>query len=187
MEAKMANTDRPRGAYPTRNIGGGDSFATNEYSVDASNSTAIFPGDFVVLETDGNVAPAAAGTGVELLGVCAGVVGRYDDLSTRYLPASTAGTISVYDNPYTLFSVQEDDSGTALTAAARGSNVAIIAGAGSTSTSTSRHELNQDSTTASTEQLRLMRLLPVEDNAYGDNADWEVMINEHEYKEAAGV
>jgi hypothetical protein len=183
----MANKDRPRGAYPTRNVGGGKSFATNEYSVDASNGTAIFPGDFVQLEADGNVTPATAGTGVEILGVVAGVVGRYDDLSLRYLPASTAGTVSVYDDPYTMFAVQEDDGGTALTAAARGANVAIIAGAGSTTTSISAHELDQDSVVATTEQLRLVRLIPVEDNAYGDNADWEVLINEHEYKQAVGT
>mgnify|MGYP000873074440 CR=1 FL=1 len=183
----MANTNRPRGAYPTRNLDGSKSFATNEYTVDSSNGTAIFPGDFVQLEADGNVAPATAGTGVELLGVCAGVVGRYDDLSKRYLPASTAGTISVWDSPYTMFSVQEDDGGTALTAAGRGANVAIVAGAGSTTTSLSAHELDQDSVVATTEQLRLVRLIPVEDNAYGDNADWEVLINEHEYKQAVGT
>ena len=182
----MANKDRPRGAYPTRNVGGGTSFATNEYSVDAS-AGAIYPGDFVILEADGSAAPATAGTGTALLGVCQGVVGRYDDLSKRYLPASTAGTISVFDDPYTMFSVQEVSGGTPLALTDVGNNVPIVAGAGSTSTSLSGHEINNAGEVATTEQIRLVRLLPVEGNAVGEHADWEVLINEHQYKEAAGV
>lgn len=181
----MANADRPRGATAVRHLNGGTQIPINPYSVDASNGTAIFLGDFVAAEADGNIAPAAA-AGV-ILGVAVGVADGYDNLSARYLAASTAGTVYVVDDPDMIFELQEDDGGTALTAAARGANVEIVAGAGSTTTSKSAHELDQDSVTAATAQLRLLRLVPRSNNDYGDNADWEVMINEHAYKTAAGV
>jgi hypothetical protein len=183
----MANIDRPRGAVPIRNLDGTTNFQITEYTVDSSNGTAIFIGDFVDMEADGNISPAAAGTGVELLGVVAYIKDGYDNLSTRHLAVSTAGTVGVYDSPYTIFSVQEDDGGTSVTATGRGTNVAIIAGAGDATTGTSRHEFDQDSIVATTEQLRLLRLVPVENNAYGDNAEWEVLINEHEYKDTVGT
>ena len=181
----MANANRPKGALTIRSLDGSTATPVNPYAVDASNATAIFLGDFVKREADGNIAPAAA-TNV-ILGVAVGVADDYDNLTRRYLPATTAGTVYVVDDPDMIFEVQEDDGGTALTAAARGANTDIVAGAGSTTTSISAHELNQDGVTSATAQLRLMRIVPREGNAYGDNADWEVMINEHAYTTAAGV
>ena len=181
----MANTDRPRGAIPIRRLDGGACLPANPYSVDASNATAIFIGDFVKLEADGNVAPAAAGD--RILGVCMGVLGGYDNLGTRHLAATTAGDILVNDDPDTISELQEDDGGTALTAAARGALTDIVAGAGSATTGISAHELNQDAVEVTSGQLRLLRLVNRENNAYGDNADWEVMVNEHEFTQTAGV
>jgi hypothetical protein len=181
----MANANRPKGAVPVRSLDGSTAIPVNPYAVDASNSTAIFLGDFVAREADGNIAPAAA-AGV-ILGAAVGVADDYDNLTRRYLPASTAGTVYVADDPDLIFEVQEDDGGTALTAAACGANTDIVAGAGSATTGISAHELNQDGVTSATAQLRLIRLVPRENNAYGDNADWEVKINEHAYTTAAGV
>lgn len=181
----MANANRPKGALPVRSLNGNTAIPVNPYTVDASNATAIFLGDFVAREADGNITPAAAG-GV-ILGVAIGVADDYDNLTRRHLAASTAGTVMVVDDPEIIFEVQEDDGGTALTSAARGANVEIVAGAGSTTTDISAHELDQDSVTAATAQLRLLQLSPREGNAYGDNADWEVLINEHAYTTAAGV
>lgn len=176
----MPNVDRPRGAIPVRRMDGGACLPANKYSVDVGNATAIFIGDFVKLEADGNVAPAGAGD--RILGVCVGVANDYDNLTRRYLPATTAGDIFVVDDPYTIFELQEDDGGTALTAAGRGGVVEIVAGTGSTTTSISAHELDQDSVGTTSRQLRLIRLVPREGNDYGDNADWEVLINEHEFQ-----
>ena len=184
----MANTDRPRGAIPVGSLSGADyTQQVNEYYVDASNGTAIFVGDFIQTEADGFVAPATAGTTNELVGVCVGVEVNPANLALNYLPASTAGTILVSDDPNTIFKVQEDDGGTALAATERGTNVAIIKGTGSTTTGLSAHELDQDSKTAATEQLRLIKLYPDDNNTYGDNADWLVVINEHAYKQAVGI
>jgi len=158
-----------------------------EYAVDASNGTAIFIGDFVIREADGNVAPYTGTGGGNLLGVCAGVKGDYGDLTRRYLPASTAGTIYVIDDPDAVFMIQEDDAGTALTVAAGGANCDVLATAGSTTAGISRHEIDRSSVTANAAQLRLIRLVPSPDNAYGDSALWEVVINEHAYKSTSGI
>ena len=73
----MANADRPRGFTPVGTIDGSPyNSAIRTYPVDVANATAIFPGDAVTLEADGNV--AAAGSTSVILGVCVGVeeIGR---------------------------------------------------------------------------------------------------------------
>jgi hypothetical protein len=172
---------------PYRHLDGSTQIPVNPYGVDASNATAIFLNDFMIAEADGYVAPYTGTGGGNLLGVCAGVQGGYSDLSTRYLAASTAGTVDVVDDPDVIFICQEDDAGTALTVAARGANCDVLATAGSTTTGVSAHEIDRSSVTSATAQLRLMSLVNRDDNAYGDSADWEVVINEHAYKATAGI
>lgn len=182
----MANVDAPRGAKPVRHLNGGDPFVMNRYAVDASNSTAIFVGDFIILEADGNVAPYTGAGGGNLLGVCAGVDDDFDDLSRRHLPASTAGNIFVHDDPDVTFEVQSD--GTTLVATAQGANVDVLPTAGSATTSISAHELKSSTLTASAAQIRLLRPMPREDNdVTAANSDWEVVINEHLFKSTSGI
>ena len=190
----MANTDRPRGAIPVRYLGGAPyNGAANPYSVDSSNGTAIFVGDYMIREDDGNVAPYTGSSGGNLLGVCVAVGTDEtlyldpDNLSRRYLPASTAGTVLVADEPDVVFVVQEDNDGTALTAAEAGTNCDVLATAGNTTTGQSAHEIDRSTTTTSAAQLRLIRLLNRDDNEHGDFAKWEVMINEHVYRSTSGV
>lgn len=190
----MANTDRPRGAVPVRYIGGAPyNGAATPYSVDSSNGTAIGVGDFMIREADGNVAPYTGTGGGDLLGVCISVgpnATLYADpgnLSRRHLPASTAGTVLIADSPDIVFEVQEDAAGTALVAADAGANADVSAAAPNTTTGNSNHEILRASIVTSTAQLRLLRLVPREDNAHGDWAKWEVLINEHVYKATAGV
>lgn len=184
----MANIDRPNGAKSTgRTLTGGSCQPAVEYDVDASNSTAIFIGDFMIREADGNVAPYTGTGGGNLLGACAGIKDDYDNLNRRYLPASTAGTVYVIDDPDTVFAIQEDDAGTALTAAAGGANCDVLATAGDTTSGISRHEIDRSTVGSSAAQLRLIRLVPRADNDYGDSAEWEVVINEHVYKSTTGV
>lgn len=190
----MANTNRPSGARPVRYIGGAPyNGACTPYSVDASNATAIFVGDFIIREADGNVAPYTGSGGGDLLGVCVAVGANstlYMDpsnLDRRYLPASTAGTVLVADSPDIVFECQEDPAGTALVAGDAGSNCDVLATAGSTVTGQSAHEIDRSTVVATTAQLRLIRLIDRADNAHGDYAKWEVLINEHVYKATAGV
>jgi len=183
MEAYMANVDRPSGARPIGHLDGSPfNGMVREYSVDAANAAAIFPGDFVKLEADGNVTVAAAGN--VLLGVCVSVKVDPTNLERRYLPASTAGTILVADSPDTVFEIQESGG---IAAADIGLNADILATGGSASTGQSAHELNSAATGAATAQLRILRHVDREDNAVGTNSKLEVFINEHLYKAAAGI
>lgn len=190
----MANVDRPNGARLIGTISGsplGGNIRARD--VDASNATAIFVGDFVILEDDGYVAPYTGTGGGNLLGVCVGVKVNRSVAATEhpgYLPATTAGTIYVAEGPDYLFEIQEDDAGTALTVAAIGSNADVLATAGSTTTGISAHEIDRSTITdgsPATAQLRLVDLVDREDNAFGDSARWIVRINEHVHRETTGL
>jgi hypothetical protein len=183
----MANADRPRGFIPIRMVDGGAAIPVGRYAVDSSNATAIFIGDLVTLEADGNVGIEADTTAANPLGVCVGVDDDFDNLARRYLPASTAGNIFVTDSPDTIYEAQED--GNMLATTAIGANVGIVAGAGSTTTSISAYELDSDSAaTTTTLPIRVLRAVPREDNDITlTNADFEVLINTHVYRARGGV
>lgn len=187
----MSNVDRPMGAIPVGTISGSPvNGAVREYPVDASNATAIFPGDFVTLETDGNVTPAAAG-GV-ILGVCVGVKVDRSVAATEhpgYLPATTAGDIMVSVGPDVIYEVQEDGVGGALDAGAIGSNIDHIAGAGSTDTGRSAHELDSSSATAAgSAGLRIIGFSKRVDNEVGSaNGKLLVVVHESHLNAANGI
>jgi len=175
----MANRDAPSGARPLRHLTGGNAFRMNPYSVDASSTPAIFVGDFVALAADGNVSPAAAGA--RLLGVVGAIAGDYDNLTRRYLPASTAGTVWVYDDPDIVFAIQEDSDSSTLAATSVGARADHIAGTGSTTTSISGHEIDSSDLATDDGGLRLLGKVDRADNAYGANCEWQVVIMEHEF------
>ena len=190
----MANVNRPAGARPVRYLGGAPyNGACTPYIVDSSNATAVFVGDFMIREADGNVAPYTGTGGGSLLGVCvaAGVNAQTyanpDSLGNRYLAASTAGTVLIADDPDIVFEVQEDIGGTTLAAIDAGANADVLATAGSTTTGRSAHEIDRSTIATTAAQLRLIRLVPREDNAIGDYAKWEVLINEHLYRTTTGT
>lgn len=183
----MANADRPSGARPVGTLDGSPyNAAVRSYSVDSSNATAIFRGDFITLEDDGNVAPAAAG-GL-ILGVCVGIKPDRATAATEhpgYLPASTAGTIFVEVGRDVVYEIQDDGVGGTPVATLVGSNADIVAGSGSTTTGISAHELDlsdliaKDASAASA-QLRVIDYVRREDNdVTAINAKWLVIINEH--------
>lgn len=196
----MANVDRPKGLVPIGTLDGSPyNAAIREYPVDASNGTAIFIGDAITLEDDGNVTPAAAG-GI-ILGVCVGIKvtgesGTVDNhgnflstgnLSTTehpgYLAATTAGRILVAVGPDILYEIQEDSVGGAMVITNIGTNGNLVAGAGSTTTGISAHELDSsdvitNDASAATAQLRVVDFVRRPDNEIGANAKWVVRINE---------
>lgn len=198
----MANVDRPDGLRPVKTISGAPwANQVREYPVDASNGTAIFVGDLIKVEDDGNVAPSGAGGSV--IGVCVGVevVGVSDDNFIEngnlgaeqhpgYLPASTAGTVRVAVGSDILYEIQEDSVGSTLTAANIGSVGDVAAGAGSTTTGRSAYELDSSDVVAKdaspgAAQLMIVDYVRRPDNTVGSaNARWLVKINEYQY--AAG-
>lgn len=156
------NTDAPFGAVPE-----GETMRIRPYNKDAA-AVRIFPGDFVTLEADGNVAVAAAGD--RLLGVAA-----------MNSAASTANAnFLVFDDPDQLFAVQADDGGTALAQTNVGNNCDILATTGDTTTNRSLHEIDQSTAGTVTAQLKLVGLHPIED-AFGANRKYVVKIAEHIY------
>lgn len=187
----MANVDRPRGLRPVGTLSGAPwQGAVREYSVDASNATAIFNGDPVTLEADGNVTPTADG-GV-ILGVVVGVKVDRDVAATEhpgYLPATTAGSVLVCIAPDAIYEVQSDDAATAEVALTDvGANIDLNANAGSTTTGQSAYELDADTiTSAGSAQLRIIGLVDRPDNAVGEFAKWLVRVHESHLAATNGI
>ena len=187
----MANIDRPNGLRPIRMLDGSPYNASiMEFPVDVSNATAIFKGDTVVLEDDGNV--AASGAAGAVLGVCVGVKVDRAVAATEhpgYLPATTVGTILVEIGTNVVFEIQEDSVGGAMAATNVGSNGDIAAGAGSAVTGRSGYELDSsdviaNDASAATATLRVLKLSSRTDNEIGTEAKWEVIINEHQFADS---
>ncbi len=185
----MANLDAPKGARPINRDGSAFNGSLRKVEVDASNATAIFVGDFVVQEADGNYTPATAGTTNVIAGVCVGVVVDKAVPSTEYpgyMPATTAGHILIVDADACYFAIQEDGTGSD---AARGSTANFLGTAGSTTTGNSAHELDTSEVGQdAADQLKLIEKVSTPDNDYGLNCDWIVKINLSQHGRAtAGV
>lgn len=197
----MANIDRPRGLVPVGHLQGGPwNGKFNIYYVAADLDEAMYVGDAVTLAGSADdtgkyptIQLATAGTGNDILGAIVGfgdnpqLMTIVSNLSTRYKAALTAMYVAVVDDPYTIFEIQEVSGGTALAKTAVGNNAPIVLGSGDTSTGLSGHEVNNAGEVNTTEQLRLLRVAPYEDNDLGEHCKWWVLINEHSFKEAAGV
>ena len=140
----MANQDAAFGFRPTRSLVGGQ-IRTEEYAIAANYSTAIYTGQVVEAVTAGGIEAAAAGD-VQTLGVFGGVF--YTDPTTSkptwsaYYPASTNASdlkASVYADPYIVFEVQHDATGTA---AMNNSDFDFVGTGGSTTSGQSTQELD---------------------------------------------
>ena len=175
----MANSDTPRGFWPVRHLTGG-TIRQSTYTMASGYATNIFSGDVVKLVAGGGIEAAAAGN--RFVGVFAG--GNYTDAGgkkqySKYWPASTVATeieAMVYDDPNVVFGVQSAGSTVAADVGEIGDHVA---GAGSTTTGQSAHELN-GTTSNGTAGFRVLGRLPEPDNAYGTNVVLEVQPYEHE-------
>lgn len=194
----MANEDKPRGLIPVQHISGSDwDGRYSIYYLPATDGTAVFIGDAVSLaggaDASGkypSVTQATAGTGNALLGVVVGfgtqpqLMAMLPDLSKRYRLASEEMYVAVVDDPDVLFEIQEDSDGGAIAVTDVMDNAPLIVGSGDTTTGMSGMEIDSSGVVATTEQLRLMRLVNREDNALGNQAKWLVRINEHQLRDA---
>lgn len=158
----MANPDIPIGFRPTAPIN-----PPRPFKVDSSNSTALFVGDVVMQETDGNVAPASAGN--------TALIGSTED----YLAASTAGTVMVYDDPNQSFLAQDDGTSTTTAQLHIGSNADHVANAGSTTTLLSGHEIDISDIDPGTGGFNLVQLIANPDYSVGANSIIRVRVMEH--------
>lgn len=195
----MANANKPQGLSPVKHLLGASMVGQgNIYYIASDNGDAFAIGDPVKSSgsSDSNGVPgialATAGAGNAIRGVIVGF-GRYEsllanpaNLDSNVIPAtkSYAYYALVIDDPWVIFEVQEQGSGTALTAAEVGLNADLVSG--SNNGYVSGWQLNNAGEgTGATLQVRLLGLTRKSDNAFGYYAKWLVLINNHELK--AGV
>lgn len=190
----MANANTPFGLRPVRHRNGAPySGAATRYYVPASDSTALYLGDPVILagsaDADGvaTVTRATAAGGAYVLGSVVGVEPVTRD-SPAYREASTARYVWVADDPDLVFEIQEDAVGGALAAADVGLNADLIAGTGSAITGLSAFQLDTSTkATTNTLQLRILGFKQAVDNEIGANAKVLVTINLHALRNLTGI
>lgn len=199
----MANVDQPFGLKPVRYMSGAPyNGAVNAYFVPSSDSTALFIGDPVIKTGTSNttaqkeyqpgmlpvVTRATAATANAVTGVIVSVE-HVTHESAVYREASTDRIVYVADDPDIVFQIQDDAAATlAATDVGGNANIALDT-AGSTVTGLSGAELDASAiATTAAHQLTILRLANVQNNELGDNAIWEVRLNNHtEINGAAGI
>ena len=186
----MANVDAPNGFTPVRHLTGG-TIRMEEMPLASAEAAAIFSGDVVELQAGGTIKVGTATSGTAACGVFAGC--SYTDVSgnkvfNKQWPAGqvTQGSADaiayVYSDPMIVFAAQT--SGTAAKAD-NGALVDLEATAGDTATGRSRQEIDEDASTE--DQFRQIGLVQKPDNAWGANAEIEVVFHEHVRLPAAGA
>jgi hypothetical protein len=190
----MPNVNAPAGLRPVRHRNGAAyNGAATRYFVPASDSTALFIGDPVIIagsaDADGvaTVTRATAAGGAFTLGPVVSVEPETRD-SLTYRAASTARYVWVADDPDLVFEIQEDAVGGALAAADVGLNADLVAGTGSTITGLSAFQLDTSTkATTATLQLRIIGFVQRIDNEIGANAKVLVTINLHTLRNTTGI
>lgn len=188
----MANADKPRGLTPVRHLNGSPYNGATERMYIATGAGDLFVGDPVIhsgsADTDGVPGIDQGLASGIYVGVITSFVADKTDLTNLYSKA--AGYANVCTAPDVIYSVQ-DDGDTAMTAGTVGLNVAMIAGAGDSTTGRSGYEIDSGGTTTPATTagipLRLLGLVQRADNTLAANADWEVMITDHRYRTTTGV
>jgi hypothetical protein len=161
--------------------------AANTYFVPASDSTALFVGDPVLIagsaDANGVATVARAAAGARITGVVVGFSANPSDttdgaLETGFRAASTAAYVLVADDPDLVFEAREDAVGGALAVADVGLNVDLVAAAGSTATRKSGYLLDSSTKATTAAQLRIVGFSQRVGNVIGTNPDVLVTIVE---------
>ena len=188
----MANADNPNGLKLVRTLSGGPHTAQlRTYEHPSSDGTAVYVGDLVKMSgtanTDGVPTAIQAAATDTVIGVVVGLQPKYGSLEINYVEASTARNMYVCIDPHAIYEIQEDSGGGNIAVTAVGNNADVVVGSGSTTTGSSGMELDSSDVKTATAQLRILQLVQREDNAVGDNANWEVMIYEHRLTTTTGI
>ena len=175
----MANTSR-KGFFPTNR----DQDSEILFIVDSGNGSNMFIGDVVKCVAAGAVNVAAAGdanivagTVVELLDSNKCPIGAWNStVSTKYLPASTAGyALVALALPGRKFIAQSD---TILTVAAIMASTDHVAGSGSTATGQSGNTINGADLNTGGQVFIVGQYVDPTNDITLANAKWVVMFNE---------
>jgi hypothetical protein len=179
--------------------------AIRQIPVAPAYATAILNGDTVQVDTNGYlVAKTATNTGdsVGVLVGCQYVNSAGQTVQGQYYPAATSTSTAmafgyVVDDPNAIFKVVATVAGsTTPTAYARsivGSNVALVAGAGSTTTGDSAYGIDGSSAnTTNTLPVRVIDVVPdtatgVAGNSSTTYYEFLVKFNLHQYTDTTGV
>jgi hypothetical protein len=205
----MANFVQPRGFVPVRYLNGAAwSGSGNMYYIPSSDTNQYNPGDVVLtaaVGADSNGIPAVTknttGTGV-VRGVIIGVlkanpnnpslVGTNIDLTVQNIPATKtqAYYVLVVDDPKVVYQIQDDGITTAnLVAASVGLNASFTV-TNPTAPAQNSATVLLSSSFAVTAGLtvKIFGLSQIPNNAFGANATWDVIFNQHEFQgNTAGV
>lgn len=180
----MANANAPFGLSPIMEGNGSPwSGATSIYYVPATNATALYIGDPVILSgaADADGVPTAiratGATSARITGAVVGFVPSATIIANGYRAASTAEYAIVADGVGVLYEVQEDSVGGALTVQSVGLNANLVAGTGSRITGSGFMLDSSTAATSATLQVRVVKLQNRPDNAIGNYAKWVVRLN----------
>ena len=174
----MANVDNPHGLRPLgRTLEGGQP-VIEEFTKDSSEAAAIFAGDAVNRETDGNIEADTATPGTTL----------YSGVSLNYGAAATETKHLVIISPKAVFECQDNADTEGFVTADNGLNVNLELNAGVVATQQSGHELDESTfNTTLTLDMHMLKLFAVPGNAYGKNARVEVVFNTHRMGHEGGA
>lgn len=194
----MANANRVTGLTPVGYLGGADwDGRGNLYYIDSTEANILSVGDPVKLSGNGDTTRGIPGVvqataGATSLGVILAIGinpgGAYIDpnnLSLTQAPATK--TVNYYalvaDDPNIIYEIQEAGAGSVLTSAALSETADWVAAAPATGVRYSAFYLNNNGhDTTSTRNMKILRLAPKADNAFGLYAKWWVTINNHHFK-----
>jgi hypothetical protein len=170
--ASPANSDRAYGFKPYGPIG-----RVQHLGVLSGYGTAIFVNDLVSATSGGGIQASAASDNLVIRGVA--LTGS---------AASTAGDIAVLTDGTQMYQAQEDSDSATLALTDRGATTDHVAGAGSSTTGLSGHELDSSAADASgDDQILIVDLLNRSDNKVGDQAEWVVELVGHITNGQVGV
>lgn len=198
----MANANAPYGLKPLSYRDGAPyNGAFRTYWVNPTYGSAIYIGDPLIVTgtSDANGVPgvqlATAGAGNYVTGSMIGITNNAGLLLATllqsapvYLPASTGGYIAVADDPFLLYSIQENSSPSALSANVASENAALNAGSGgSTVSGQSSWQLDSNTAQTAASQLRIIQAVQAIANAPGNYCQWLVTILQHSQTNTTGV
>jgi hypothetical protein len=165
----MANVNNPHGLRSLNIALSGGPLLVEEFDAPSTYATTIYQGDVLARAADASV--AAGGTpGTTLI----------TGVSLNYGVASTARRISAIITPDAIFEAQDKGASAGIAAADIGLNANLKYDAGSTTTKQSGHTIDDTTQqTTATLDVHLLKLLDVADNAAGQYARVEIVINKH--------
>jgi len=191
----MANVSEKFGLRPYRKLDGTPLVgAQNRYTISANNTVAIYQGDLVVPETDGDISRHVAGTSAAVIGVFNGCF--YTDPTTQkptysnYYPGSVNAsdiTAFVVDDPDAVFLMDVNNT---FARSDLYTNYSVTGATGNTITGISEVQLNKASTgTDSTFVVQAIDISQDPDNsdASSSNSNVLVRINNHFFRSGTGI